>query len=401
MVPEGATSLWIGLPAGEFSYQVTLPGNRTAWTNLQNMRYVPTAKAPPPKAGVPPRAGLTSCAGKIEGRYALSGGLGSMTIIFRSGKALLPEVIGNGPPDEYECWTGGGKIILHQPGNPNHIPDMDLDGIDAAFLYPSLCLGFGGVEDPALAAALYRAYNRWLADYCKPYPDRLFGVAMLPLQSIEAAIDEMRFARKDLGFRAGFIRPNPYGGRHVDDPWYDPLWKAAAELGVPVGFHPLAMWDMPGATLHFDFPDISYAAAAGFTLDSMLTLTHLIFSGVLDRFRDLQVIVLESSGGWVYTWLERLAHHMKILPSLRPAVKRGAIEQFHDQVWVSFDPDEKALPAMVGLLGDQRFVWASDYPHFDATFPGATAELREVIAPLPEESQRRILGENARRLYRI
>ena len=190
-----------------------------------------------------------------------------------------------------------------------------------------------------------------------------------------------------------------YGGRHVDDPWYDPLWKAAAELGVPVGFHPLAMWDMPGATLHFDFPDISYAAAAGFTLDSMVTLTHLIFSGVLDRFRDLQVIVLESSGGWVYTWLERLAHHMKILPSLRPAVKRGAIEQFHDQVWVSFDPDEKALPAMVGLLGDQRFVWASDYPHFDATFPGATAELREVIAPLPAESQRRILGENARRLY--
>src|SRR5437870_2965238 len=65
------------------------------------------------------------------------------------------------------------------------IPDMDLDGIDAAFLYPSLCLGFGGVEDPKLAAALYRGYNRWLADYCKPYPDRLFGVAMLPLQDID------------------------------------------------------------------------------------------------------------------------------------------------------------------------------------------------------------------------
>jgi len=70
------------------------------------------------------------------------------------------------------------------------IVDMDADGIDAAFLYPSLGLFAGAVEDPGLAAAMCRAYNRWLADYCKPYPDRLFGVAMLPMQSVELAIDE-------------------------------------------------------------------------------------------------------------------------------------------------------------------------------------------------------------------
>src|SRR5215510_9562263 len=68
------------------------------------------------------------------------------------------------------------------------IPDMDLDGIDAAFLYPSLGLFIGSITDPQFAGAICRAYNRWLADYCKPYPDRLFGIAMLPLQSIEAAI---------------------------------------------------------------------------------------------------------------------------------------------------------------------------------------------------------------------
>ena len=72
------------------------------------------------------------------------------------------------------------------------IPDMDLDGIDAAFLYPSVGLFAGAVQDPALAAAMCRAYNRWLADYCRPYPDRLFGVAMLPMQSIPLAIEEMR-----------------------------------------------------------------------------------------------------------------------------------------------------------------------------------------------------------------
>src|SRR4030095_6728027 len=79
------------------------------------------------------------------------------------------------------------------------IPDMELDGIDAAFLYPSVGLFAGAVQDPELAAAMCRAYNRWLADYCRPYPDRLSGVAMLPMQSIPLAIEEMRYARKELG----------------------------------------------------------------------------------------------------------------------------------------------------------------------------------------------------------
>src|SRR4029450_2179211 len=104
------------------------------------------------------------------------------------------------------------------------IPDMDLDGIDAAFLYPSLGLFAGAVSDPAFAAAMCRAYNRRLADYCKPYPDRLFGIAMLPMQSIEAAIQEMRFARKELGFRGGFLRPNPYNDRQLQDPGYEAFW---------------------------------------------------------------------------------------------------------------------------------------------------------------------------------
>src|SRR6266850_1843625 len=102
------------------------------------------------------------------------------------------------------------------------IPDMDLDGIDAAFLYPSLGLFSGAIQDPPLAAAVCRAYNRWLADYCKPYPDRLFGVAMLPMQSIDLAIEEMRFARRQLGMRGGFLRPNPYNGRMLHHPDYAP-----------------------------------------------------------------------------------------------------------------------------------------------------------------------------------
>src|SRR5215470_11040552 len=117
------------------------------------------------------------------------------------------------------------------------IPDMELDGIDAAFLYPTLGLFSGAVQDPELAAATCRAYNRWLADYCQPYPDRLFGVAMLPMQSVESAIEEMRYARKELGFRGGFLRPNPYNNKMIHHPDYEPFWAAAEDLDFSIGFH--------------------------------------------------------------------------------------------------------------------------------------------------------------------
>src|SRR6202795_2090672 len=101
------------------------------------------------------------------------------------------------------------------------IPDMDADGIDAAFLYPSLGLFSGAIHDPELAAASCPGYNRWLPDYCKPYPDRLFGVAMLPMQDVDLAVAEMRFAKKELGMRGAFLRPNPYHeNKMISDPMY-------------------------------------------------------------------------------------------------------------------------------------------------------------------------------------
>src|SRR5713226_1417621 len=127
------------------------------------------------------------------------------------------------------------------------IVDMDLDGIDAAFLYPSIGLFSGAVTEPRLAAAMCRAYNRWLADYCAPYPDRLFGIAMLPMQSIPLAIEEARFAAKELGYRAGFIRPNPYNGRMLDHPDYAAFWAGVQELDFSIGLHEGASGGMPQA----------------------------------------------------------------------------------------------------------------------------------------------------------
>src|SRR5438046_2992042 len=115
--------------------------------------------------------------------------------------------------------------------------DMDSEGIDLAVLFPSVAFYLPETSDPALTAALCRAYNDWLADYCRAAPSRLFGVAMLPLADVDAAIRELERATEKLGFRGAFVRPNPYAGRPIHHPAYERFWERAAALGVPVTVH--------------------------------------------------------------------------------------------------------------------------------------------------------------------
>jgi hypothetical protein len=105
-------------------YQVELPGSRTAWVSPQNLRpAAATTRAAAPTAGSPPKPNMTSCARKIEGRYATTGSFGAFTITFRSGKATMTDVGGN--DEVFECWMMGEKLLLHQPGRSNL--DMPID----------------------------------------------------------------------------------------------------------------------------------------------------------------------------------------------------------------------------------------------------------------------------------
>lgn len=109
---------------GNGQFEVDVPGGRQAWVPLQSIRPSTAPPPAPPKTGVPPKPGLTSCAGKYEGRYATTGGVGSFQITFRSGKATVGG--GLGDDETFECWMGGGKIILHTPGGDSKT-DMPLD----------------------------------------------------------------------------------------------------------------------------------------------------------------------------------------------------------------------------------------------------------------------------------
>ena len=279
------------------------------------------------------------------------------------------------------------------------IPDMELDGIDAAFLYPSVGLFSGAVEEPKLAAAMCRAYNRWLADYCSPYPDRLFGVAMLPMQSIDFAIEEMKFAREQLGMRGGFLRPNPYNGKMLHHPDYAPFWAVAQDLDFAIGLHEGSSGGMP--TVGVDrFEGRGARHIISHTMEMMLAALSVIWGGVCERYPRIRVGFLESGGGWIAPWLDRMDRHFDDQGFNDSGLTTRPSELFQRNCWISFEPVEGNLSVLADYIGPHKILWATDYPHADGFFPGAPA----LIAKRPElsaETKHQILAGGAMGYYKL
>jgi predicted TIM-barrel fold metal-dependent hydrolase len=277
------------------------------------------------------------------------------------------------------------------------IKDLDLDGIDAVFLYPSIGLFSGAIHDPDLAWAMCRAYNRWLADYCAPYPDRLFPVAMLPMQSIDYAIQEMRFARLELGMRGGFLRPNPYNGRMAGHPDYDPFWAEAQALDFCIGFHEGGASGMPTVGVdRFDSRGAKHMISH--TMEMMLTAVSIIWGGVCERFPAIRIGFLESGGGWIAPWLDRMDRHFDDQGFNDSGLTTRPSELFQRNCWISFEPVERSLDVLAAYIGPHKILWATDYPHADGFFPGAPALIANRSA-LSANTKHAILASGAKAFY--
>ncbi len=320
------------------------------------------------------------------------------------GRVLLPAgIVGVGmagrPFDELGKGVRYSELMPGGTDPGRRLADMDAERIDTAVLYPSVGLFLEAVEDAALAAACCRVYNDWLADYCRADPGRLVGVAGVPMQDVTLAVAETQRAVSELGMRGIFVRPNPCKDRALHDPYFDPLWAACAEAGVPVGLHPSGAGDLPGALqgLRLDAPIMGHPSI--FFIDNFIGFSHMVCGGVLERHPGLKVVVLEAGGGWLCHWFDRFDHFAEVYGWMAPELKLKPSEYFARQCYVSFDPDETTLPLLLPAIGEQRIVWASDYPHLDATFPGVVDELEEQLGKLPESAQDKVRGENAARLY--
>lgn len=279
------------------------------------------------------------------------------------------------------------------------IKDMDEEGVDKVLLYPTVGLRFTGLNDAKLAAALCRAYNRWIADYCRPYPDRLYGIGAIPFQEPALAVEEMRFAVEQLGFRGALIRPNPVAGRNMDHPDHYPVWQAAQDLDCVIGIHEGGRVRNYPQVGKDRFKNWAYLHAVAHPMEMQMALMCLAFGGVFEKFPRLKVAFLEAGGGWLPFWLERLDSHFEKLGWLIPDCKRPPSEYFKRQCVIQVEADESTLPMTTELVGEDYIVWGSDYPHFDCNWLGAVEQLRSANLPLP--AQNKILGETVVRFYNL
>lgn len=282
----------------------------------------------------------------------------------------------------------------------SYLEAMDAEGIDAMVLFPSRGLYATSVEEMEadLAAAISRGYNRWLSEYCADAPERLKPVGITSLHDPGLAASEARHAVEVLGMAAVMVRPNPYRGRNLEHPDYDEFYAEIARLGVPLCVHEGSGVALPeyGAD-RFSSPMKSHALCH--PVEQMAAVMCFTM-GVMERHPTLKVAFLEAGGTWLPYWLSRLDDHYELHEGVKEVAELSMApsDYFRRQGWIGFEVDEPNLAGLVNYIGRDRLLWASDFPHIDAKYPGMVDEFFEV-KDFCEADLRAIADDNPRAFF--
>ena len=280
-----------------------------------------------------------------------------------------------------------------------HIRDMKIDGVSGELLYPSQGLFYFKVADSRLMSAIFRAYNDWLAEFCSADNDRLKGVAMINLDDVAEGVTELERAAR-LGMAGAMITEYPQEHRRYDNPEYEPFWAAAQDLNLPVSLHTATRREGrsrgAGAT---SVRDASGRATKVFY--PATSICDIIFSGVFERYPNLKLAIVEFELSWVpylldsmdYTYVERQEEaYYRFKGDARPS------DFFHNNVYLSFQEDAVGI-RLRDIIGVDRLMWGSDYPHSESTFPRSREVLSEILEGVPVAEQASIVGGAAAGLY--
>jgi predicted TIM-barrel fold metal-dependent hydrolase len=282
----------------------------------------------------------------------------------------------------------------YRPGNPAlRLQDMDLDGLRASVIYGPLALGFP-ISDPALQTACYSAWNDWaVEEFNAVDPDRLCVLAFLPSHSPDAAAAELERCA-GLGHRGAIIS---VFDADIGDPAWDRLWSAAEDTRLSLSFH-IRGGSWSGLSYRMGkWQSAAFATILPLQLDE--PLATMIFSGALERHPRLTLVLAESGLGWLPYFLARMDGEWRALKdSLDYAPSVSPSELFHRQVMATFEEDELAAEVLP-LIGADRCMWASDYPHTDSTFPYSRQAIEKTLGALSEGDRRKITASNCARLY--
>ncbi len=206
------------------------------------------------------------------------------------------------------------------------------------------------------------------------------------------------FAKKELGFRGGFLRPNPYDGKMINHPDFEPFWAAAEDLDFSIGFHEGASSGMP--TVGVDrFEGRAAKHIISHTMEMMLACLAVIWGGVCEKHPKIRIGFLESGGGWIAPWLDRMDRHFDDQGFNDSGLKTRPSELFRRNCWISFEPVEGSLKVLADYIGPNKIMWATDYPHSDGFFPGAPDMVRERLKGTSPATQRGVLAGGALSFY--
>jgi predicted TIM-barrel fold metal-dependent hydrolase len=276
---------------------------------------------------------------------------------------------------------------------------LDQENLRKAVLYPTIGLLWEcEVTDPELTIAYQRAYNRWIADFCRDSGGRLVPIAHLSLLDVDAAAAELERAVAD-GCRGAFVAPFNHTRKPHGHPAHDALYAKACELDVPVAVHPTyePIWAIPSR-----FKEMGREREFFYNVMGRQGVQQAFLSffsmGALERFPDLKLGVLEVGSGWVGSFLDRMDAVFDTISARGLPLKHPPSEYFRRQCFISGDPDETAAPHVIDHVGADCFMWATDYPHPDHRGTWVRA-LERFVEPLSNPTRAKVLGENVARIY--
>ena len=287
----------------------------------------------------------------------------------------------------YEAARAGGWDPVER------VKDQDADGVACEVLYPTHGMKLFALPDPDLKRACFRVYNDWIIEFGATCPQRLIPLALISLDDVTQGVREIERVAA-MGAAGVLIAGAPpehmptYG-----DPLYDRFWEAASTLGLPVSMHCItsAQPKVRSKSSYVQYLDVIY--------DVQRSLAEIVSGGVLERFPNLTVVSAENDCGWIPHFLFRLDHaHAKFGRFASRPLSMLPSEYFRRQVFATFQED-KTVAQLCDDYDGERFMWASDYPHADSTWPDSRAAIQQTLGKLSAQVVARIVGGNVARLY--
>jgi predicted TIM-barrel fold metal-dependent hydrolase len=276
---------------------------------------------------------------------------------------------------------------------------MDQANVDVSILFPSAAASFCALRDVRFEAALDRAYHRFVSDYCAEAGGRLRWAAVAPMRDVAASVEELTtWAERDNNLVGVLLSPTCPDGSLLDNPDLHPLYQRCQDLDLPVLVH--------GGVLRPPYaPGSRDLNGAGFILRAvcqpwggMAAVSALLGGGVFDLFPRLRAAVFETGAGWMPWLIEQLDASFESRPDLAPNLRQLPSEVLAEgRLMHAVESEEKYLEFCVDALGEDIWLFATDYPHTGSPWPHGVAHIADRPG-LSDSAKRKILGENALRL---